>query len=137
MAQWLRVCLPMQGTWVQSLVWKDFIHYEAAKPIATTTEACALESRSCNYRAHTATAEACAPTACAPQQEKPPQWEACTLQLERSSHLLQLEKALMGSEGPGKPVNESIFFFFNEKENIYIINCPNWCLGDGELCYST
>ena len=22
-AQWLRICLPMQGTWVQSLVWKD------------------------------------------------------------------------------------------------------------------
>ena len=23
MAQWLRVCLPMQGTWVRALVWED------------------------------------------------------------------------------------------------------------------
>ena len=22
-AQWLRICLPLQGTWVQSLVWED------------------------------------------------------------------------------------------------------------------
>ena len=22
-AQWLRVCLPMQGTWVRALVWED------------------------------------------------------------------------------------------------------------------
>ena len=61
MAQWLRVCLPMQGTWVRSLVWKDSTHYKATKPMATATEACALESRSCNYQAHTATTEAGAP----------------------------------------------------------------------------
>ena len=22
-AQWLRICLPMQGTWVRALVWED------------------------------------------------------------------------------------------------------------------
>ena len=31
--------------------------------------------------------------ACAPQQEKPPQWEAHALQLESNPYLLQLEKA--------------------------------------------
>ena len=30
-----------------------------------------------------------------PQQEKPPQWEACTLQLEGSPLSLQLEKACL------------------------------------------
>ena len=31
--QWLRICLPMQGTWVRSLVWEDFKCLEAAKPV--------------------------------------------------------------------------------------------------------
>ena len=34
------------------------------------------------------------PRICAPQQQKPPQGEASTPQLESSPHLLQLEKAM-------------------------------------------
>ena len=30
--QWLRICLPMQGTCVQSLVWEDSTCQGAAKP---------------------------------------------------------------------------------------------------------
>jgi len=30
---WIRVCLPMQGTWVRSLVWEDFTHCRATKPV--------------------------------------------------------------------------------------------------------
>ena len=56
-AQWLRVCLPMQGTRVQALVQKDPICCGAAKPVCH------------NYWARK-------PRARAPQQEKPPQWEA-------------------------------------------------------------
>ena len=56
-AQWLRICLPMQGTWVQSLVREDPTGHEATKPVHH------------NYWAR-------APRARAPQQEKPPQWEA-------------------------------------------------------------
>ena len=41
-----------------------------------------------------ATAEARVPRAYAPKQEKPPQKETGTLQLESSPHLLKLEKAL-------------------------------------------
>ena len=38
-AQWTRVCLPMQGTWVRSLVWEDSTCRRATKPVyATTTE---------------------------------------------------------------------------------------------------
>ena len=34
------------------------------------------------------------------QQEKPPQWEACTGQLDSSSHLPQLEKAHTRQQRP-------------------------------------
>ena len=29
----MRICLPMQGTWVRSLVWEDSMHQGAAKPV--------------------------------------------------------------------------------------------------------
>ena len=56
-AQWLRIHLPMQGTQVRALVWEDPTCRGATKPVRH------------NYWAHV-------PRACAPQQEKPPQWEA-------------------------------------------------------------
>ena len=33
-AQWLRVCLPMQGTWVRALVWEDPTCRGAAGPVS-------------------------------------------------------------------------------------------------------
>ena len=32
MTQWIRICLPMQGTWVQSLVGEDSTRHRATKP---------------------------------------------------------------------------------------------------------
>ena len=32
-AQWIRICLPVQGTWVQSLVWEDSTCRRATKPM--------------------------------------------------------------------------------------------------------
>ena len=32
-AQWLRICLPMQGTQVRALVWEDPTCHGAAKPV--------------------------------------------------------------------------------------------------------
>ena len=32
-AQWLRICLPMQGTRVQGLVWEDPTGCKATKPV--------------------------------------------------------------------------------------------------------
>ena len=43
------------------------------------------------------------PRACALQQGKPPQWEACALQLASSSHLPQLEKSPSSNEDPAQP----------------------------------
>ena len=51
-AQWLRVCLLMQGTRVRALVWEDSTCRGATRPVSH------------NYWA-------CAPGACAPQQERP------------------------------------------------------------------
>ena len=56
-AQWLRICLPVQGTRVRALVWED----PTCRGVAG--------SMSHNYWA-------CASGACAPQQERPQQWEA-------------------------------------------------------------
>ena len=38
-AQWLRICLPMQGTWVQSLVWEDPTCLGATKAMCHTEPA--------------------------------------------------------------------------------------------------
>ena len=53
------------------------------------------------------------PRACAPQQEKPPQWDVRTPQLESSPSLLQLEKAQVQQQRPStakKKKDEEISF---------------------------
>ena len=87
----------MQGTQVRSLVQEDPTCFGATKPVHRSYWACTLEPASHNYWARiplllkpvhsrarmpqllslrAATTEACVPRAHAPQQEKPPQWEA-------------------------------------------------------------
>ena len=71
---WLRICLPVQGTWVRFLVQEDPTCLRQMSPWATTTEpAC--------HRA------------CALQQEEPSQWAAWALRLESSPPLPRLDKA--------------------------------------------
>ena len=55
-AQWLRVCLPMQGTRVRALVWEDPTCRGATRPVSHSYWACASGAR-------------------APQRERPRQWE--------------------------------------------------------------
>ena len=55
------------------------------------------------------------PRAHALQQKKPPQWEACTPQLESIPHLLQLEKALIQQQRPRTTKNKSM-----NKNNFFI-----------------
>ena len=52
-AQWLRIRLPMQGTWIQSLVRKDPTCRGATKPMRHNYWACALQPASHNYWACT------------------------------------------------------------------------------------
>ena len=47
--QWLRICLPMQGTQVQSLVQEDPTCHRATKPVHHNYWACTLELTSHNY----------------------------------------------------------------------------------------
>ena len=50
--QWIRIRLPMQGTWVQSLVWEDSTCLGAMKPVNHNYWTCALEPGSLNERSH-------------------------------------------------------------------------------------
>ena len=91
-AQWLRIHLPMQGTWVQSLIWEDPTCHRAPKPMCY------------NYWAHEP--QLLKPVnsgACALQQAKPLQWEARTLQLGSSPGSLQLEIGCAQLEDPEQP----------------------------------
>ena len=85
--QWLRILLPMQGTQVRSLIWKDPTRCGAAKPTHYDCWACALGA--CELHP----LKPVPLRTRASQQEKPLQWEACTSQLKSSPCLLQLEKA--------------------------------------------
>ena len=50
--QWIRIRLPVLGTWVQSLVWKDSTCLGAIEPCARTFEPQLLDQ-------HTTTTQAC------------------------------------------------------------------------------
>ena len=73
-AQWLRTCLPMQETWVWSLVQKD------PRCLRTTGLLC--------HTSWVHMLQLMKPMCLewALQQEKPPQWETCLLQLKSSSY---------------------------------------------------
>ena len=61
-----------------------------------------------------ATAEARVPWAYAWQQEKAPQWDGCTPQLESSPHSLQLEKARMQQWRPSAAKNKIFFLIIKQ-----------------------
>ena len=48
-AQWLRIRLPMQGTWVRALVWEDPTCHGGTKPMCHNYWGCALEPVSHNH----------------------------------------------------------------------------------------
>ena len=51
MVQWIRIHLPMQGTWVRPLVCKDSTCRGASKPMHSPYRACTLKPSSHNYGA--------------------------------------------------------------------------------------
>ena len=70
MAQWMRVCLPMQETWVPSLVQED--SKAVTKPMYHNCRVHALERESQNFWAHgAATTETCAQPGESHRNEKP------------------------------------------------------------------
>ena len=72
--QWIRIHLPVQRMQVQSLVQKNSTCCGTTKPVCASY--CCLRPRAHEQQLLSpcaAATEAHAPTACAPQQEKPPQ----------------------------------------------------------------
>ena len=96
-----KIPLPMQETWVRSLIWDDPTCHGATKLTHHNYEARALEPRSHNSWAHV---WHCSPTALEPvlhnqksHSNKP------ALQLEGSPCSPQLEKSLRSNEDPAQP----------------------------------
>ena len=88
-AQWLRICLPMQGTRVQALVREDPSYCRATKPVCH------------NYRA------------CVPQLLKPAHLEpvlrnkrSLHTAMKSSPHSLQLERAHVQQRRPNAAKNK-------------------------------
>ena len=105
--QWLKICLAIQGTSVQSLIQEDPTYCGATEPMGHKLWAGTLETTGYNYWAQRATTtKGCAtcPRACVLQQEKP-QWEACA-QLQSGPHSPQLEKACVQQWRPSTAINE-------------------------------
>ena len=74
----------MEGTWVRALVQEDPACRGATKPVRYNYWACALDRKPQLLSLRAAATEAHAARARAPQQEKPRQWEARSLQLEKA-----------------------------------------------------
>ena len=94
MAQWIRICLPVQGTQVQSLVWEDSTCHRATKP------------KSYNHRSP------CACSPCATTREATAVRRLCTA-TKRSPCSLEPEKAHTQQEDPAQPKINT--YFFNNK----------------------
>ena len=94
MVQYLRIHLPTQGTWVQSLVQEDPTCCRATKAHLPQ-----LLSQ-CSWACELPTTEPMSPRACALKQEKPPQWEARILQWRLAPGSPQLEKARAQQKRP-------------------------------------
>ena len=106
MAQWLRIRLPMQGTWVQALVREDPTCRGATKSMRHNDQACTLEPVSHNYWARM------------PQLLKPTRLEAvlCNKRSHRNKKpvhrtkskplLAQLEKACAQQRRPNAAKNK-------------------------------
>ena len=86
-AQWLRICVPMQGTRVRALVWEDPTCRGAAEPVSH------------NYWA-------CASGACAPQQREAAIVRGPRTVMKSGPHLPQLEKALAQKRRPNTVINK-------------------------------
>ena len=109
----------MQGTWVRALVREDPTCRGATKPVRHNYWACALQPVSHNYWARVpqllspcaTTTEASTPRACAPWQERPPQWEAYAPQWRVAPARHNQRKACTQQRRPNAAKNKIINLF--------------------------
>ena len=71
--EWIKICLPMQGTQVWSLVWEDLTCRRATKPVCHNSWACMLKLLQPLCLEH---------VLC---NKKPPRWESLCLQQSPST----------------------------------------------------
>ena len=90
-AQWLRILLAMQGVQVQALVQEYPTCRGATKPVCH------------NYWARATATEVFVSRACAPQQEKPLQWEARVTQWWVAATHRKYRKPVHSNEDPTQP----------------------------------
>ena len=120
--QWLRICLPIQGTQVQFLIQEDPAHHGATKHVHPNYWARTLEHASHNYMKPTC------PRASTPQPEKPPKWEVHAPQWRIDPAHCNKRKPRSSNEDPVRPkINTKINF--NLKEHfLHLFNLPSCCL---------
>ena len=128
MAQWKRIHLPMQGTWVWSPVWEDSTCWGATKPVCHNHWACSLEPTSPNYQAcelqllkptcsrggMSQLLSSCAKSLCYATRE-PTVMRSQHTATKGSHHSLQLEKAHAKQQRPTAAktwTNKKCYFFF-------------------------
>ena len=117
----------MQGTLIRSLVWEDPTCCGATKPEHHNYWACG----------NLQLLKPVPLRVCAPQQEKPPQWEAHAPQLQSGPHSLQLENAPMQQRRLSTDNKERNTFKINEKnKSVILISFPlaNIALGWSLKC---
>ena len=69
--QWIRICLPMQGTWASSLVWEDSSVVQQLSPCATLLILHPRAHRPCPLRPCATSTEDCTLYAHEPQLRSP------------------------------------------------------------------
>ena len=102
-AQWLRVRLPMQGTRVRALVWEDPTCRGATKPVSHSYWACASG-------------------ACAPQRERPRQWEARAPRWRMAPARRNWRKPSHRNEDPMQPKINKLINFLKIQHTRYCIS---------------
>lgn len=108
-AQWSRVHLPMQETWVQSLIQEDPTCHGATELVCHSCWTCAPKPANHNHWAHAwQLLKPPHPRTRAQRPEKPPQWEARAPQRESGPSSPQQRKAQQ--QEPVQPkINKIIF----------------------------
>ena len=131
-AQRSGILLPMQGMQVRALVWENPTCRGAARPMCCSCWACALEpvSHGCWARMpqllspRATAAEVHVPGAHAPQQERPPQWEAHAPQRGVAPAHRGWRGPAISSEDPTQPkINKFIKNFLKTM----IMQVVVWC----------
>ena len=129
-AQWLRICLPMQGTRVRALVWEDPTCCGATKPVSYSYWACASGG-------------------CAPPQERPRHWQARAPRWRVAPALRKWRKPSHRNEDPTQPKINIIINKLMKKnfvdgawEFCIFENLPEWfwCslkFKDFKICWSS